>query len=60
MGASKKKSGTDANLESVLWKAANKLRNDLDPMETMHVVLGLIFLKSVSDQGTQMPLENRL
>ena len=60
MLSSKKKSGTETTLESVLWQAANKLRNDLDPMETMHVVLGLIFLKTVSDQGTQMPSENRL
>ncbi|MHB1287377.1 MAG: type I restriction-modification system subunit M N-terminal domain-containing protein [Leptospirales bacterium] len=43
----------DATLEAVLWQAANKLRNNMDPSETMHVVLGLIFLKYVSDQETQ-------
>jgi len=36
-------------LESTLWKAADKLRNNMDAAEYKHVVLGLIFLKYISD-----------
>ena len=35
--------------EEDLWKSANQMRNDMDPAEYKHVVLGLIFLKYVSD-----------
>src|SRR6266705_3287358 len=35
--------------EAVLWQAAHKLRGNLDAAEYKHVVLGLIFLKYVSD-----------
>ncbi|MHB1731522.1 MAG: type I restriction-modification system subunit M N-terminal domain-containing protein [Leptospirillum sp.] len=49
----------DATLEAVLWKAANKLRSDMDPQDTMHVVLGLIFLKYISDQENGMTLKAR-
>lgn len=35
--------------EEELWTSANKLRNNMDPAEYKHVVLGLIFLKYVSD-----------
>lgn len=33
-----------------LWKAADKLRNNMDAAEYKHVVLGLIFLKYISDK----------
>jgi type I restriction enzyme M protein len=36
-------------LEPTLWKAADKLRNNMDAAEYKHVVLGLIFLKYISD-----------
>ena len=36
--------------EKVLWKAADKLRNNMDAAEYKHVVLGLIFLKYISDK----------
>jgi type I restriction enzyme M protein len=36
-------------LDDKLWKAADKLRNNLDAANYKHVVLGLIFLKYVSD-----------
>lgn len=36
-------------IESNLWAMANKLRGNLDSSEYKHVVLGLIFLKYVSD-----------
>jgi type I restriction enzyme M protein len=35
--------------EDKLWKAADKLRNNMDAAEYKHVVLGLIFLKYISD-----------
>ena len=43
-------SGT-ANLgfEAKLWLTADKLRNNMDAAESKHVVLGLIFLKYISD-----------
>lgn len=34
---------------SKLWQAADKLRNNMDAAEYKHVVLGLIFLKYISD-----------
>ena len=36
-------------LERQLWKAADKLRKNIDAAEYKHVVLGLIFLKYISD-----------
>ena len=36
-------------LDDKLWKAADRLRNNLDAANYKHVVLGLIFLKYVSD-----------
>jgi type I restriction enzyme M protein len=43
--------GNGANLgfEESLWAAADKLRSNMDAAEYKHVVLGLIFLKYVSD-----------
>jgi len=35
--------------EDKLWTAADKLRNNMDPSDYKHVVLGLIFLKYISD-----------
>ena len=36
-------------LDNKLWKAADKLRSNMDAANYKHVVLGLIFLKYVSD-----------
>ena len=36
-------------LEATLWEAADKLRGNLEASEYKHVVLGLVFLKYVSD-----------
>lgn len=36
-------------LDDKLWKAADRLRNNLDAANYKHVVLGIIFLKYVSD-----------
>ncbi|MEF3355785.1 class I SAM-dependent DNA methyltransferase [Paenibacillus sp. GYB006] len=43
---------TTANVgfEETLWKAADKLRGSMDSGEYKHVVLGLIFLKYISDK----------
>ena len=40
---------TNLELEKTLWQAADKLRNNMDAAEYKHVVLGLIFLKYISD-----------
>jgi type I restriction enzyme M protein len=49
--ASKAKQSSAANLgfEAKLWAAADKLRGHMDASEYKHVVLGLIFLKYISD-----------
>lgn len=49
--AESKKSSNGANLgfEEKLWAAADKLRGHIDPAEYKHVVLGLVFLKYISD-----------
>ena len=41
-------------LEKQLWKAADKLRKNIDAAEYKHVVLGLIFLKYISDAFEEM------
>lgn len=43
------KKQTLADIEKTLWAAADKLRVNMDAAEYKHVVLGLIFLKYVSD-----------
>ncbi|XGB43138.1 MAG: type I restriction-modification system subunit M N-terminal domain-containing protein [Nodosilinea sp. LVE1205-7] len=45
----KTKSTLEEPLEKQLWKAADKLRKNIDAAEYKHVVLGLIFLKYISD-----------
>lgn len=47
--AKAKKQQTEEPLEKKLWKAADKLRKNMDAAEYKHVVLGLIFLKYISD-----------
>lgn len=39
----------EESLEKKLWKTADKLRKNMDAAEYKHVVLGLIFLKYISD-----------
>ena len=39
----------EPRLETTLWAAADKLRGHMDAAEYKHVVLGLIFLKYISD-----------
>ena len=40
---------SDLGIESALFKAADKLRGNMEPSDYKHVVLGLIFLKHISD-----------
>ena len=49
--AKKAQDNTTTNLgfEAKLWAAADALRNNMDAAEYKHVVLGLIFLKYISD-----------
>ena len=47
--AKSKAASANASLESKLWQAADALRNNMDAAEYKHVVLGLIFLKYISD-----------
>ena len=47
--AKTKKVEQEEPLEKKLWKAADKLRKNMDAAEYKHVVLGLIFLKYISD-----------
>ncbi len=44
-----KKVEQEKSLEATLWEAADRLRSRVDAAEYKHVVLGLIFLKYVSD-----------
>jgi type I restriction enzyme M protein len=39
----------EEGFEAKLWQMADKLRNNMDAAEYKHVVLGLIFLKYISD-----------
>jgi type I restriction enzyme M protein len=43
------KNGGDLGFEATLWSAADTLRGSMDASEYKHPVLGLIFLKYISD-----------
>ena len=45
-----KKQASQKTLEQTLWEAADKLRGNQEPSEYKHVVLGLVFLKYISDR----------
>ena len=44
-----KSNAAPLGFEATLWAAADKLRSNMDAAEYKHVVLGLIFLKYISD-----------
>jgi type I restriction enzyme M protein len=44
-----KGNGANLGFETELWRAADALRSNMDAAEYKHVVLGLIFLKYISD-----------
>lgn len=46
--------GTSLGFEQKLWQSADKLRNNMDAAEYKHVVLGLIFLKYISDAFSEV------
>src|SRR5574339_580314 len=45
----KQDTAATAGYEAELWRMADTLRGSMDAGETKHVVLGLLFLKSISD-----------
>jgi type I restriction enzyme M protein len=47
--AAKNGNGGNLGFEAELFKAADKLRGNMEPSDYKHVVLGLIFLKYISD-----------
>ena len=50
-----KKLAVEPKLETTLWAAEDKLRGHMDAAEYKHVVLGLIFLKYISDAFRRAP-----
>lgn len=65
--SSRKKAGPNANsavvgYETELWDMANSLRGSMDAAEYKHIVLGLIFLKYISDafEEKRRDLETRI
>ena len=44
------KNSTETGFEKEIWKAADKMRGNIDASEYKSVVLGLIFLKYISDK----------
>lgn len=48
--AKKKESTAELSIEDKIWAAAIKLRGNLDASEYRNVVLGLVFLKYISDR----------
>src|SRR5208283_5959465 len=49
MAKANKNNGTEEPIEKQLWQSADKLRKNMDAAEYKHIVLGLIFLKYISD-----------
>lgn len=49
MAKAEKNNNQEEPLEKQLWKSADKLRKNIDAAEYKHIVLGLIFLKYISD-----------
>lgn len=52
--AKKIKEQAEEALEKKLWKAADKLRKNMDAAEYKHVALGLIFLKYIEDAFSEL------
>jgi len=49
MANTRKNNFKEEPIEKQLWKAADKLRKNIDAAEYKHIVLGLMFLKYISD-----------
>jgi type I restriction enzyme M protein len=54
---SQKSNGANLGFEEKLWEAADRLRSHMDPAEYKHVVLGLVFLKYISDAFEERRLQ---
>ena len=52
--AKKANDNNNQPLEKTLWQTADKLRKNMDAAEYKHIVLGLIFLKYISDAFEEM------
>ena len=50
----KQSNGANLGFEQKLWLTADKLRSNMDAAEYKHVVLGLIFLKYISDAFSEI------
>lgn len=50
----KSRNGAKLGFEEILWAAADKQRGHMDAAEYKHVVLGLIFLKYISDAFSEL------
>jgi len=50
----KTSNGAKLGFEEILWTAADKQRGHMDAAEYKHVVLGLIFLKYISDAFSEL------
>jgi type I restriction enzyme M protein len=57
MAKIKNNSTKEEPIEKQLWKAADKLRKNIDAAEYKHIVLGLIFLKYISDAFEELYLQ---
>ncbi|HNW90423.1 MAG TPA: class I SAM-dependent DNA methyltransferase, partial [Bacteroidales bacterium] len=55
--AKNKQENKEQSLEKTLWQAADKMRKNMDAAEYKHIVLGLIFLKYISDAFEEMYLK---
>lgn len=44
------KDNSEIGFEKELWASADKLRGSMDSSEYKHVILGLVFLKYISDK----------
>lgn len=60
--AKQQASSTLQDLQKTLWATADKMRANMDAAEYKHIVLGLIFLKYISDSfaGRRTELERKL
>jgi len=54
LGEKMSNNGANLGFEQKLWSSADKLRSNMDAAEYKHVVLGLIFLKYISDAFTEV------
>ena len=50
----------DLGCEADLFKAADKLRGNMEPSDYKHVALGLIFLKHISDSFEAKSLSQKV